>query len=46
MKKILRRALRWEVMEYPKQQPSPQGRVQVVDLDPVRKTASVALVTS
>ena len=37
-KKVLRRALRWDVMEYPKRETSPQDRVQVVDLDPVPKT--------
>ncbi|HTR24859.1 MAG TPA: hypothetical protein VMI10_12845 [Terriglobales bacterium] len=37
-KKVLRAALRWQVMEYPKQAPSPEDRVQIVDLDPVPKT--------
>jgi hypothetical protein len=43
MMSILRRALRWEVMEYPKREPSPKDRVQVVDLDPVRKTFAVSV---
>jgi hypothetical protein len=38
MKRILRRALRWEVMEYPKRKQSPEDRVQVVDLDPIPTT--------
>ncbi|MGB7437451.1 MAG: hypothetical protein WBW49_18705 [Candidatus Acidiferrum sp.] len=37
-KRILRRALRWEVMEYPKREPSPEARVQVVDPDPIPTT--------
>lgn len=41
-KKILRRALRWGVMEYPKGAPSPGDRVEVVDLDPVPKTFAAA----
>jgi len=36
-KKILRRALKWEVMDYPKGAQSPEDRVQVVDLDPIPK---------
>jgi hypothetical protein len=43
MKRTLRRALRWEVMEYPKREPSPQDHVQVIDLDPVPKTFAVSL---
>jgi hypothetical protein len=42
IKKILRRALRWEVMEYPKREPSPQDRVPVVDLNPVPTTFAAA----
>lgn len=42
MKRILRRALRWEVMEYPKRAPSPEDRVQVVDLNPVSKASATA----
>jgi hypothetical protein len=38
IKRILRAALRWEVLAYPKREPSPEGRVQVVDLDPVPTT--------
>jgi hypothetical protein len=41
-KRTLRRALRWEVMEYPKQEPSIEDRVQVVDLDPVPTTCAAA----
>ena len=37
-KRILRAALRWEVLPYPKREPSREDRVQVVDLDPVPKT--------
>jgi hypothetical protein len=37
-KRILRAALRWEVLAYPKREPSPEDRVQVVDLDPIEKT--------
>lgn len=36
-KRVLRAALRWEVMEYPNQEASPEDCVQVVDLDPVAK---------
>lgn len=42
MKRILRRALRWEVMEYPKREPSTEDRVQVVDLDPIPTTFAAA----
>ena len=42
IKKILRRALRWEVMEYPKREPSSEDRVRVVDLDPLPKTFAVS----
>ena len=45
MKRILRRALRWEVMEYPKRVPSFQDRVQVIDLDPVPKMFAAASVS-
>lgn len=41
MKRLLRSALRWQVMEYPKREPSPQDRVQV-DLDPVPTTLAAA----
>jgi len=44
-KKILRRALRWDVMEYPKPQPSSQDRVPVVDVDPVPTTFAAASVS-
>ena len=37
-KKILRRALRRDVMEYPRQEPPSEDRVRVVDLDPVPTT--------
>ena len=42
IKKILRRALRWEVIEYPKRAQSPEDRVQVVDLDPVPESFAAA----
>jgi hypothetical protein len=38
MKRILRRALRWNVMEYQKQSSSPEDCVQVLDVDPEPKT--------
>jgi hypothetical protein len=38
MKRILRRALRWNVMEYPKRSSSPEDCVQVLDVDPEPKT--------
>jgi hypothetical protein len=41
-KKLLRRALRWDVMEYPKRDSSPQDRDQVFDLDPVPTTLEAA----
>jgi hypothetical protein len=41
-KRILRRALRWEVMEYPKREPLPENQVQVVNLDPLPKTFAVS----
>jgi hypothetical protein len=37
-KRILRAALRWEVLPYLKREPSPEDRVQIVDLDPVPKS--------
>ena len=37
-KRILRAALRWETLPYPKREQSPEDRVQVVNLDPVPKT--------
>lgn len=37
-KRILRAALRWEVLPYPKPAPSPEGRVQVLDPDPIPRT--------
>jgi hypothetical protein len=42
-KKLLRRALRWEVMEYPKRDPSPQDRIRVVDLDLVPDTVAASV---
>jgi hypothetical protein len=42
IKRILRAALRWEVLAYPKREPSFEDRVQVVDLDPVPKTLAAA----
>jgi hypothetical protein len=38
IKRILRAALRWEVLPYPKREPSPEDSVQVVDLDPIPNT--------
>jgi hypothetical protein len=37
-KRILRAALKWDVMPYPKRAASPEERVQVADLNPVPKT--------
>ena len=42
-KRILRAALRWEVLPYPKREPSPEDRVQVVNLDPVPKTFAASV---
>ena len=41
-KRILRAALRWEVLPYPKRAQSPEDRSQVVDLDPIPKTFAAA----
>jgi hypothetical protein len=41
-KRVLRAALRWEVLPYPKREPSPEDRVKVVDLDPVPTTFAAA----
>lgn len=38
VKRILRAALKWEIMPYPKRTPLPEDRVQIVDLNPVPKT--------
>jgi hypothetical protein len=43
MKRLLRAALRWEVLPYPKREPSPEDRVQVVNLDPVSKTFAASV---
>jgi hypothetical protein len=43
IKRILRRALRWEVLKYPKRAPSPEDRVQVPHLDPVPKTFAASV---
>jgi hypothetical protein len=42
IKRILRAALRWAVLAYPKREPSPEDRVQVVDLNSVPKNFSIA----
>jgi hypothetical protein len=41
-KRILRAALKWEVLPYPAPASSPEDRVQVLDLDPVPKTFAAA----
>lgn len=41
-KRILRRALKWEVMDYPKRQPSPENQDRVANLDPVPATVAAA----
>ena len=46
IKRIIRAALRWEVLAYPKREPSPEDRVQVVDLDPVPKIAFACCICS
>ena len=42
-KRILRAALRWNVMEYPKRAQSPEDRVHVVDVDPVPTTFAASV---
>jgi hypothetical protein len=44
-KRILRAALRWEVLPYPKRVPSPEDHAQVVNLDPVPNKAFAASVS-
>ncbi len=44
-KRILRGALRWQVLPYPKRSPSPENQIQVIDLDPVPKTFAAASVS-
>jgi hypothetical protein len=41
-KRAILEALRWQTFPYPKREPSPQGRVQVADLDPVPTTFAAA----
>ena len=38
MKRVLRNALRWQVMDYPTQAASPEDRAQIADVDPFPKT--------
>jgi hypothetical protein len=42
-KRILRAALKWEVLPYLKREPSPEDRVQVVDLDPAAKAFAASV---
>ena len=42
-KRVLRAALRWQVMEYPKETRSSEDRVQVVNLDPVPKSFAASV---
>lgn len=42
IKRILRAALKWEVLPYLKRPQSPEGRVPVVDLDPIPSTVAAA----
>lgn len=42
-KRILRAALRWEVLPYPERAVSPEDSVQVVDLKPVPKTFAASV---
>lgn len=44
-KRLLRSALRWEVLPYPKRAASPESHIQVIDLDPVPKTFTAASVS-
>jgi len=37
-KRMLRAALKWDVLPYPKREPSPEDRAHVVNLDPIAKT--------
>jgi len=43
MKRTLRAALRWDVLPYPKREPSSEDDVQVVNLDPVPKTFAASV---
>jgi hypothetical protein len=43
IKRMLRAALRWQVMEYPKAARSPEDHVPVVDLDPAPKTFAASV---
>lgn len=42
-KRLMRAALRWEVLPYQKRVQSPEDRVQVVNLDPVPKTFAASV---
>jgi hypothetical protein len=42
IKRILRAALRWEVLPYPRRAQSPEDRVQAADLDPAPTTFAAA----
>jgi len=44
-KRLLRSALRWDVLPYPKREPSPEDRIQLLDPDPVPKTFPAASVS-
>jgi len=43
MKRILRTALRWRVMEYTKQAPSPEDQLKLVKSDPVAKAFAASV---
>ena len=43
-KRILRAALKWEVLPYLKRPQSPEGRAPVVDLDPIPTTVALVCV--
>lgn len=43
IKRILRKALRWEILPYPKRESSPEDRTQVLDLDPVPKAFAASV---
>jgi hypothetical protein len=42
-KRMLRRALKWEVSPFPQQKPSQEDRAQVVNLDPIPKTFAASV---
>ncbi len=43
MKRMLRAALKWDVLPYPKREPSSEDRAPVVNLDPIPKTFAASV---